>query len=102
MDRQWRALAVDAITITGHGRHGISVIGRNTGLNLGRSGHWHWVAAVPGFFQASSFADGDGGDDQAGDRSAPGPSEQAVEPETDQQHCGQVGAQQGLFGIGHR
>ena len=39
---------------------------------------------------------------QAGDRVGPGPSEQAVEQQSYEQDCGQVGAQQGLFGIGHR
>ena len=53
--------------------------------------------ATPGL---AAFLDGDGGDDQGGDRVGPGPAEQAVEEQPDQQHRRQVGAEQGLLGVG--
>jgi len=44
--------------------------------------------------------DGDGGDHQAGDRVGPSPAQGGVEDQAHQEHCGEVGAQQCLGGVG--
>ena len=49
-----------------------------------------------------TFLDRDGGDDQGDARVGPGQAERGVKREPDEQHAGQVGTQQGLFGVGHR
>lgn len=48
-----------------------------------------------------SFAGGDAGDDQPGDRVGPPPPEEAVNEQAGQEHRGQIRAEQGLFGVGH-
>lgn len=46
-----------------------------------------------------AFPDGDGGDDEGGDRVGPGPAEGGVEDQPEQEDGGEAGAQQGLLGI---
>ena len=53
--------------------------------------------AAPGLH---TFLDSDGSDDQAGDRVGPTPAQQAVQQQTDEQHRRQIGAEQGLGGVG--
>jgi len=48
------------------------------------------------------FLDPYGGDDQGGDRVGAGPAEGAVEGEPGERHRRQVGARQGLLGVGDR
>lgn len=57
------------------------------------------AVAAPG---VAALPERDGGDDQRGGGVGPPPAEQAVETQPDQQHRGQVCAQQGLFGVGDR
>jgi Cu2+-exporting ATPase len=54
------------------------------------------VLASPGI---TALRDRDHGDDEGYDRVGPGPTEQRVEQQPDQQDAGQVSAQQGLLGI---
>jgi hypothetical protein len=65
-----------------------------------QTGAWHGAAgvAMPG---VSSFFEGDGGDDKGDEGVGPGPTEGAVEGQAEEQDSGEVGAEEGLFGVGH-
>jgi len=78
----------------GRGAAGVSVPGFAAGVR--GDGRGAAGVSAPGL---AALVDGDGGNGERGDGVGPGPAEQAVEDQPGEQDRGQVGAEQGLFGV---